>query len=107
MSKKTRKEKEVSRLRREVEILRAELATGSKPKARELPQAFPSLAARKSEPNEAPSPAAEANSPPDQSYLKKDLLRTFLLSLAAFLMIFSVYLLQTKFSQLLPDFLKA
>ncbi len=96
MAKKTRQEKELSRLRQQLEVLKAQqsnreftpppayspppLEPTAKPKAAPLPKNLEKVGIQRVDPK----------------FIKKDLLKTGLLSLLALLLILILYLLRNK-----------
>lgn len=111
MAKKTRKQKEVARLRREIEILKAQVSgrrpevlpsgqTYSKPK----PRAEEKVIASTPPPTFAKASAGAAPTPlkvlemrrVDPKFIKADLLKTALLSVLAIAAILVLYLLRSR-----------
>ena len=102
MSKKTRSEKEIARLRRDLELLRSRLKHQEDlGKVEKEARAFsiknevviPTIV----KVDKKPSINSNSLTSQDFSYIKKDLFRTGLLSLSALSVIFALYLLQTYF----------
>ena len=92
MAKKTRQEKELSRLRREIEILKAQKSyTSSIPKLEE-PEPSPEI---QKEP--LPKNLEKAGiQRVDLKFIKKDLVKTVILSIGALLVIAILYLLRSR-----------
>lgn len=102
MAKKTRQEKELSRLRQQLEVLKAQQSN------REFtpsPSYSPSLPVTSPEKSSDAKPETKPLSKNlekagiqrvDQKFIKKDLLKTALLSLAALLLIAIIYLLRNQ-----------
>lgn len=88
MSKKNRNEKEAARLRREVEILKAQLA-GVRPDLARRATPEGNQTESKAEPVKVNS--FRTTPITDYSYLKKDLARTAFFSVAALASIFLIY----------------
>lgn len=91
MTKKTRKEKELSRLRREIEILKAQTSG----------QNYSASEPQKEEKAPSPVPASTILKPlnirrVDPKYIKKDLIKTAVLSLLALAVIAALYLLRNQ-----------
>lgn len=91
MSKKNRREKEVSKLRRELEILKTQIRAGEPEKVSfDLGVVTKRPAENISAVNVNSLPTMESTTI-DYSYLKNDLLRTAILSIGAFASIFILY----------------
>lgn len=91
MAKKNRKEKELSRLRREIEILKAQASR------KNYSQTKPQKEEKVLSPATLPTPlkALEIRRV-DPKYIKKDLLKTALLSVLAFAIILVLYLIRSQ-----------
>lgn len=95
MSKKTRREKELSRLRREIEILKAQKSwQGYTPSPPQLEEPEP----RTETPKEPPPKNLEKAEIQrvDLKFIKKDLVKTVILSTGALLAIAIIYLLRGR-----------
>lgn len=92
MTKKTRKEKELSRLRREIEILKAQASRKNySPATSPASGGTPPLGGG----NPASLKALEIRRV-DPKYIKKDLLKTALLSVLALAIILVLYLMRSQ-----------
>jgi len=91
MSKKRRKDKELAHLRREVEVLRAQIA-GQKPTLPPAPSTPPSIQKPAVTPKEVKEPAIrKPQLPPqmvDPKFIKADLIKSGILTLVALATIF-------------------
>jgi len=97
MSKKNRGEKEASRLRREVEILRTQLKA-ARPEERRVEKTEESHARAQ---NQTSSSSDFRTTPvADYSYLRGDLVKTAILSALSFASIFLIYFYQGKTDQI-------
>lgn len=84
-----RKDKEIARLRREIEALRAQVRSQKS-----------DIADQQTEAKEAKVEAEETTETLDTSYLKRDLLKTFTLTILAVAILFALYFTQPQWPQL-------
>jgi|GEM_PF-5382306 hypothetical protein len=102
MSKRNRGEKEAARLRREVEILKAQLAEARPNWSRVERSGIEQAGTGQPLPVNQPSYSSfRTTSITDYSYLRRDLLKTGALSVLAFASIFLIYFYQEKADQIL------
>lgn len=94
MSKKNRNEKEAARLRREVEMLKAQLKA-ARPEWERPASVVERATASRTEPVNVGN--FRTNLITDYSYLRNDLVRTGVLSALAFASIFLIYFYQASF----------
>lgn len=108
MSKKNRGEKESTKLRREVEILKAQLKAVRPEWERVVKEEVVAVTKNPADTNARPDYKAyrPAQVTADFSYLHRDLLKTVLLSAAAFASIFLIYFYQGRADQILKLFHK-